>query len=367
MAFKNSILSRGIFVIGCLFTACYLLTCATPFISPVNGYFFSFASLFFPFILLGMLGWVLLSLIFYRPWFLLFVICLAAGYQNISAVFGFHPTQNYSQKKLAGSIRILSWNVNSFLNGIEKNNSKVLEMLALIQSSDADILCFQDYSSNKNEIINTSPEYISQLTQLKHVFFSKTEENYGVIIFSRWPFIQQCNVPFLNIDSPENLAYVDIQTPYKVLRVFNTHLSSMNMHVPINNIPNSAPIKSIYYDKAILLQKSKLSRLAYFDKQHAKQALLIKKSLDSTQLPFIFTADLNAVPSSFVYHTISSELTDAFLLKGFGLGRTYDSLSPTLRIDVLLANQLINIKQFKVARVHLSDHFPIISDIQIKP
>ncbi|MCX6336672.1 MAG: endonuclease/exonuclease/phosphatase family protein [Bacteroidetes bacterium] len=367
MALKNSIFLRGIFTIGCLYSACYLLACATPFISPVHGYFFSFASLFFPFILLGMIGWVLLSFLFYRRWFLLFLFCLAAGYQNISAIFGFHPTQHYSQKKMAGNIRILSWNVNSFLTGSNKTNAKVLEMMSLIKSSDADILCFQDYSVNKNETVNTSPEFISQSTQLKHVFFSKTGENYGVIIFSRWPFVQQCNVPYSNIDSPENLAYVDIQTPYKVLRVYNTHLSSMNMHVPINNMPNSVPIKSIYYDKAILLQKSKLSRLAYFDKLHTKQGFLIKKSLDSTALPFVFTADLNAVPSSHVYHTISEGLSDAFLLKGFGFGRTYDSLSPTLRIDVLLTNQLVKVKQFKVARVHLSDHFPIISDIQINP
>jgi len=367
MDIKHSILSRSIFFIGCLYTAFYLLACATPFINPVHGYFFSFASLFFPFILLGMIGWVLLSLFFYRRWILLFLICLSAGYLNMIAIFGFHPTQNFSQNKIAGTIRILSWNVNSFLNSSEKTNAKVLEMLAFIKSSDADILCFQDYSTNKNETVNASPEFISQTTQLKHVFFSKAEENYGVIIFSRWPILQQCNVPFSNIDSPENLAYVDIQTPYKVLRVFNTHLSSMNMHVLINNIPNSVPIQSIYYDKAILLKKSKLSKLAYFDKLHAKQAILIKKSLDSTALPFVFTADLNAVPSSYVYHTISEGLSDAFLLKGFGLGRTYDSLSPTLRIDVLLTNQLVKVKQFKVSRVHLSDHFPIISDIQIKP
>ncbi len=69
MAFKNSILFRSIFFIGCLYTAFYLLACDTPFINPVHGYFFSFASLFFPFILLGMLGWVLLSLLFYKHCF----------------------------------------------------------------------------------------------------------------------------------------------------------------------------------------------------------------------------------------------------------------------------------------------------------
>ena len=42
MAFKNSILFRSIFFIGCLYTAFYLLACATPFINPVHGYFFSF-------------------------------------------------------------------------------------------------------------------------------------------------------------------------------------------------------------------------------------------------------------------------------------------------------------------------------------
>jgi endonuclease/exonuclease/phosphatase family metal-dependent hydrolase len=76
---------------------------------------------------------------------------------------------------------------------------------------------------------------------------------------------------------------------------------------------------------------------------------------------------MNAVPSSFVYHQMRKGLNDAFLEKGWGFGRTYDSLSPTLRIDVLFTSPSIKTIQYHSPRLHLSDHLPIITDINLQP
>jgi len=106
--------------------------------------------------------------------------------------------------------------------------------------------------------------------------------------------------------------------------------------------------------------------LAEFDAMHAEQAITIKRVLDSCNYPYVFCADLNSVPSTYVYHHLKSGLQDAFLQNGFGIGRTYDSISPTLRIDVVLLNNQLKAVQHKTPVLHLSDHYPNITDFQFR-
>jgi endonuclease/exonuclease/phosphatase family metal-dependent hydrolase len=362
-----TIFKKIVLTVGILGSVLYLITCLTPYINPEHGYFFTFAGLLFPIGLIIMVAWCLISFLLFRKYSWIFFLILLAGYKNISVVFGFQPGNNFVQTKSKKSIRVLSWNVNNFLSGQKMDPVKVNQMLDFIKSADADILCFQDYSSVPSKQAGASTENIKLITGLAYSFFSEADKNYGVIIFSRWPFLQQTSIPFSNINSLESLQCADIQTPNQVLRVYNTHLSSMSIHVELMDNNNFQRLKFVKYDKAILMKKDKLSRMAYFDKLHTKQAALIKKSLDSCHQPFIYTADMNAVPSSYVYHHIRSGLNDAFLEKGWGFGRTYDSLSPTLRIDVVLTSKSIKTVQYHSPRLHLSDHLPIITDIQIKP
>lgn len=353
-----------VFKLGIAGSLLYLFICLTPYINPVHGYFFSFAGLFFPIGFSLMLGWAIISVIFYRRYAWIFFIVLFAGYTNIKSMFGLHQNPTFVQAKSKDQIRILSWNVNNFLSGQNYDPIKVNEMLDFIKSVNADIICFQDYSSSLTAQADASTEKLKRITGLPYSYFSEADYNYGVIIFSKWPFLQQYSIPFTNVNSTESLQSVTIQTNSQLLRVFNTHLSSMNIHVQTFENTDIQRLKFVKYDEAILLKKDKLSRLAYFDKMHAKEALVVKKSIDSAHIPFIFTADLNAVPTSFVYHQISKGLKDAFLEKGWGFGRTYDSLSTTLRIDVLLTSPNIQTVQYNCPHLHLSDHYPIITDIK---
>lgn len=358
-SFKKIVLTLGI-----LGNILYLLTCLTPYISPFHGYFFSFSGLFFPIGLCLMIGWCFFSLVFFRKYSWIFFLSLFAGYKNIVSVFAFHPNNQFVQSKSQNQVRILSWNVNNFLSQDISNSHKINQMLDFLKSANADIICFQDYSSTFYPEANGTTQNIKLLTGLPYSYFSEADPNNGVIIFSRWPFLKQTSIPYYNINSPEFIQWVEIQTPNKVLRVYNTHLSSMGIHVELMNNTSSNRLKFVKYDQAILMKRDKLSRIAFFDKMHTLQAELVKKSLDSSSVPYIFTADLNAVPSSYVYHHISAGLKDAFLEKGWGFGRTYDSLSPTLRIDVLLTSPSIKTVQYSSPRLHLSDHYPIITDIQ---
>jgi endonuclease/exonuclease/phosphatase family metal-dependent hydrolase len=59
-------------------------------------------------------------------------------------------------------------------------------------------------------------------------------------------------------------------------------------------------------------------------------------------------------------------MQDAFLKKGFGIGRTFTGLSPTLRIDYIFADHHFKIKQFNRIVKNLSDHYMLVADVQLK-
>jgi endonuclease/exonuclease/phosphatase family metal-dependent hydrolase len=361
------ILKSLVFFIGIVCSLLYLSSCLTPYVSPFNWHYLSFAALFFPILLVAMLGWTIVAIIWFRKYSPIFIFFLALGYQNIISVFAFNPVKEFQVNKDSGNIRILSWNVNNFNINATDKDLRAIEMIQYMQSQKPDIMCLQDFSELHSGKFGATIDSIKSFTGLPYHFYSMAEADYGVIILSRWPFLNRQAVPLTNNPLTESLQYADIQTPNKVFRVYNTHLASMNIHVETTEEAHVYKLKFLDQSKVVLMKKEKLHRMAFFDRFHIQQAQLVKRSLDSCKIPFIFTADLNSVPSSFDYHHLSKHLNDAFLEKGFGFGRTYDSLSPTLRIDVLFTSKDIATKQIKIPRIHQSDHLPIITDIYLKP
>ena len=80
--------------------------------------------------------------------------------------------------------------------------------------------------------------------------------------------------------------------------------------------------------------------------------------------PVIVCGDFNDVPNSYTYFTVKGDLQDAFLEKGSGFGRTLRMLSPTLRIDYILADQRFKVTQYHKIEVPYSDHYPILADLE---
>ena len=60
------------------------------------------------------------------------------------------------------------------------------------------------------------------------------------------------------------------------------------------------------------------------------------------------------------------DLEDAFLEKGFGVGRTYSFLSPTLRIDYILATKNFKVEQFNRFVRDYSDHYMLVADLKLE-
>ncbi len=375
-AAKKSILKKILFVIGSLISICYLFSCLTPYINPVHFWPLTFLALGFPFLLGVMLVLLILTILLFRKYTWLVVLTIALGFQNILATIAFHPAKQFVQEKTNGSIRLLSWNVNDFLDSRAEHdslNSPHRQMCVFIKESNADILCFQDFSDYSGKGFISAFNYVRDSLGYTYTYFpidytdilwGGIRHEYGVAFFSKIPIVDSGRIEFKLDDTKDGVAYAGIIINGKYVRFYNAHLSSMQLHAS-----QKAPLQEdgfIQADTALFLHTTTFRKLKQFDKIHVSEAQIIKSVLDTTHQPFIFCADLNAVPSSYVYHHISKGLQDAFLRNGFGLGSTYDSIASSLRIDVVLTNQQIRAIQHYTPHLHLSDHYPNVADLKLK-
>ena len=96
------------------------------------------------------------------------------------------------------------------------------------------------------------------------------------------------------------------------------------------------------------------------------QADVVKEFISKSPYPFILTGDFNDVPNSYTYFTIrGTELQDAFLETGLGVGRTYSYIAPTLRIDYIFTTKDFSITQFNRIIKNYSDHYMLVTDLQL--
>ncbi|MBN8836861.1 MAG: endonuclease/exonuclease/phosphatase family protein [Sphingobacteriia bacterium] len=346
----------------------------TPYINPQHAWPFTLLALGFPFIFLGYCLLVIASVFIYRKLFIYLFIFLFAGWKNLTVVFAFHPASKFNVATRS-NIRLLSWNVNDFVDSRKINDtagSKPGKMFAFIKEMNADVLCLQDFVNFTGKYYRHNTEYIRDSLGYPFVYFPyngenllyDTKEQYGVAIFSRFPIVDSSKMAYCDNES-EKFIYADILIKEKIVRFYSAHLKSMGIHTS-DKTAEPGEKNFLKSDTALFLHRSNLRTLKYFDKIHVDQAKCIKRSLDTTKGPFVFCADLNSVPSSYTYHTLCKGLNDAFIQNGFGMGKTYDSISPTLRIDVVLFSKHLQAIQHQTPHLHLSDHYPNVTDIAIK-
>jgi endonuclease/exonuclease/phosphatase family metal-dependent hydrolase len=356
---------------------CIYVGCLTPYITPSSWSYITFFALGFPFLLLGMLLWLIVTIIFYRKRSWIFLLVFLAGFKNIQSTIGFHFSTNFVQQKQPNSIRVLNWNVQDFIDSqiyTDTPGNKRREIMAFIQKMDADIVCLQDFQEHTSIHFRSCLKDISQQYNYPYHYFCVDQSlqqyyafiQYGTVIFSRYPIVDSGSMAYKINNIAESLSYVDIVKEKDTIRVFNTHLRSM--YIKANMLDSTLNFDLIGKKEIEFLTNnpSKFTRLQHYAKEHITQAKFIKEQLNKSKYPIIFCADLNSVPTSYVYHTIKNGLTDAFIAKGFGIGATYYDLAPTLRIDVILTSKKFKTLQCYIPTIKASDHYPVVADLKIK-
>ncbi len=353
---------------GILLFAIFLISCFSSWINPHYFKGITFLAIGFPFLFLTTFIWCMIAVLLYGKTVWFCFLLLIPAYFNFTNIYSFQSKQDFHLEKPTNQIRILSWNVNEFLFSRPEDESWKYDqqkMLMFIKEMNADILCFQDFIVAPGWAERDIPKYLSDSLGYTHQFFSEDGLAYGTIILSKFPIKDSGRIIYNQKIHPESIAYADILIGKKELRVFNTHFRSMFLHH--NNLSKEVlgDLKYVKEDTGFLFTSTRLERLEHYDRIHTNQAKQVIEAFDQTSVPFIFCADLNAVPASYTYRILRKNTKDAFLEKGAGIGGTYKKAAFISRIDYILTDKKIDIKQYYSPKLNLSDHYPVIADIQL--
>jgi endonuclease/exonuclease/phosphatase family metal-dependent hydrolase len=186
---------------------------------------------------------------------------------------------------------------------------------------------------------------------------------FGQAIFSRFPIVDSGIVHYPRPGMPESLIQADVLFGKDTVRFYTTHLQSFQFKK--DDYERMEKIKN-RDDSLISNSINIFSKLKKATIYRSRQANIVKEITANSPHPYVFAGDFNDVPNSFTYFTIKGNLQDAFLKKGFGIGRTFSGISPTLRIDYILATNHFSVLQFNRLVKNYSDHYMLVTDLQLK-
>jgi len=347
----------------------FLLSCLVSFLNPQKWWWITFLGLGFPFLLALVIFFLFFWLFLRRHYAWISVIALLIAIKNINVFFAFHSPATFSYKKGNDTLRIASWNVARFIE-MKRNNNKGsqarLRMMDLITRQNADILCFQEFFTSLNPEWYNNIKYIQENMNYPYYFYSHDLDGdqhfIGTIIFSRYPIIDSGLVRFPRPTLPEALMHADIKVNNDTIRVLSTHLQSLQFGKDDYHKISGITQGDSLFDNS----KSIVSKLRHGSALRSIQAEIVRKLIDDSPYPVLFAGDLNDVPNSYTYFTVKGGMQDAFLKKGFGIGRTFSGLSPTLRIDYIFADKNFKVIQFDRLVKNLSDHYMLVADVGLK-
>jgi endonuclease/exonuclease/phosphatase family metal-dependent hydrolase len=350
----------------------FLVSCLNGYLHPSKWWFFSLLGLGFPVLLILLLASLVFWLILRSKWAVLPALALLLGLSNLRVFFGLHFATPFKPQKPVGALRILTWNLHWFDEANKKNKEHKdyrKKMLEFIKEQNADILCFQEFlelgksfaSSNTNAIMQLNYPYYYRVNDLK----GNGRIQAGVAIFSRYPIVDTQRIVYPGpeaLRAAESLIWADIQVGSKRIRMYTTHLQSVLFQK--NDYRNLEIIKSAD-DSMVMASKSIVKKLRQGYAFRGSQADLVRSKLDSCPYPEVICGDFNDVPNSYTYFRIKGNRQDVFVKKGSGIGRSFTGVSPTLRIDYILADKAFEVLQYNRFRVPWSDHYPVMADVKL--
>ncbi|MFL9482016.1 endonuclease/exonuclease/phosphatase family protein [Chitinophagaceae bacterium LWZ2-11] len=361
------IIKGVILTLTCLTAGIFLITCLTPYLNPKDYWWVGFAGLAAPYLVLTLI-FVLIFWLIVKPRFVLIpLVALVIGIKQIKVMFAYHISSTFTKEKEKGDLRIVDWNVQSF-NGLtnNKNTKKIIrnDVVASITKLEPDIVCMQEF----NHSFNQGPQADNLALfagEYPYHFFSKDYQRNnnqyysGCVIFSKYPIINSEKIKY---PGAESLIYVDVVIGADTLRVFTTHLQSFKFSK--DDYDDIAKIKG--QEDPMAASKNIFKKMRPAFQRRAVQVGMIKEEFNKNTYPSVICGDFNDVPNSYTYFNIKGDRQDAFLKKDFGIGRSFISIAPTLRIDYVLPDNNFEVKQFDMVDEGLSDHIMLVCDLRLK-
>jgi|SRR5690554_3865177 len=335
-------------------------------VSPLKTNLFSYIGLGFGFILLLNIAYVIFWALFSK-WGLAFVSLLAIVlcYKPVTTFFPLHVNP---PKPAGNNIKILTYNVQGF--PAERNRSATEHpILDYIATTDADIVCLQEYLVSKTGQSIFSQRDVNRLLN-KYPYRSVTSlessgkyHTFGLACFSKYPIENTHEVVFES--SYNGAAVYTINIDGEKYTVANVHLESNQIKPEDKKLYNDflQQTDSVRFEHVASNIRTRLGG-AY--RMRAMQVEKVKQYINTLDnRGTIICGDFNDTPISFTYNRMREGLIDAYVSTGFGPGITYHEDLFLFRIDYILHSENLKAYRTRVDKVKYSDHYPLRTWIQL--
>ncbi len=366
----RTITRRFVYFLTLICCVVYVAACLVPFISSAEWWFIGFLGLTFPYLATLLLFSIIFWLLVKPKYAWLPFIILLVGFQQLGVLFALHFNNNFDADKADSSLRIVDWNVGNMYG--RSNNSDIrkhnrVEIAGAVLKLNPDVICLQEFNHSVTQ--GEQADNIRLFTgQYPYYYFSKdiNRKNgyyqYGSVIFSKYPIIDSGKIRFPNY-SYESLIFADLKLGKDTIRVFTSHLQSFKF--------SGADYEGMDHvadrDKdALQASRNLISKMIIAFKRRGTQADVVHHTISKSPYSSIMCGDFNDVPNSYTYFRIRNLRQDAFLRKDFGIGKSYNALAPTLRIDYILPDTTFQVQQFDMVDEDLSDHSMLVTDVSIR-
>ncbi len=338
---KTSFVDKILWFINRILAVVLLLSFVLPFLPPKTFSILSVLSL-------GVALLILINVLFFLYWlvklkkrFMLSLVVLAIGYFSFGSLYKFSSSKQVASNT---NFKVMNYNVRLFnlYKWIEKDSVEI-KIIDLIREEAPDILCLQEYHPHKN----------IDLSFFRHKYekLSGKRNKYGQAIFSNFPIVNSGSIEFP--ETSNNAIYVDIKIQSDTVRVYNLHLESMRI---------DTKVESLKKENSERLFK----RVGNTFKMQQFQTELFLRHKNECAYKMIISGDFNNTAFSYVYRKIKGDLNDTFKEAGNGFGRTYDFKFFPIRIDFILSDDSFKVNGFKAYNAHYSDHYPIMTTLDLK-
>lgn len=314
------------------------------------------------------LAWLILSTRKIRS--LLSVIALVLCYKLIAVVFGMNFFKENDMAAGNNRLKVMHWNAHGLgIFNIPQGKQDEKDMIAYLDEIDADILCLPEFPVPKKSMQTALAKIIMKNGGYKDYRFQAdntlgTGVFLGTAVFSRYPIT---NFKANKLSDYIYMIQGDVEIRKgDTIRMFLTHLSTFGLSDNdkdyIEEIGKTEDGLSANIDRS----RSYMWKFNYAFVRRAREVEKAKAIMAQSPHPVIVCGDFNDLPGSYTYTQFNKDLSDAFLERGTGLGRTYNRLSPTLRIDYIFFNpKMLRCIGYQSPHTSLSDHNPVIANFEI--
>ncbi|MCL2072597.1 MAG: endonuclease/exonuclease/phosphatase family protein [Marinilabiliaceae bacterium] len=359
-------LFRSISFFITLFLALSLLVAAaTAYISPLKLKIFTLVGFGFSALWITNLINLVWQAIRKRWWLFISLGVLILTINHWNNTFQMFSKKTKNEYEIKNRLKILSYNVHMFdYYGGSGSNETPDNFYDFVLTQDPDIICFQEFYSNVTKPKHTPSYIMSRFKQYsyKHIqYFRASHSGSGMATFSKYPFADKGEIRF---EQSRNMSiYTDINLSGTIVRVINCHLHTTGIIADdIDAIDNLDFRMDDIQKRKLKRITSKLNKSAAI---RAKQAEIIAEHIKNSPYPVIVCGDFNDTPVSYVYRTVRGNLKDAFRGSRTGFGGTYNGKLPSFRIDYILFSPQFESYNFTKFNFGFSDHFPIMTTIEL--